>query len=170
MITRDGKAANEILRILGEAGRMFTTLDTVWKHTGIITKRKVHLYYSCIPSKLRHSLNSLWLLQADRRRLDAFHCKCLRRVLRIPHSYVSHVTNRYVLNKAASSLLSEDLIRRQQRLYTKIAQQPPESLIRQLLCDGNGLPKSWTNRRRRGRPRQQWASSVHASILARGFI
>ena len=80
-------------RRLGEASRVLDALARVWSHLGISRARKVHIYMSTVVPKVLYSLESLWLLQADLRRLDAFHCRCLRKVLHIQPSYLSQVPN-----------------------------------------------------------------------------
>ena len=112
-------------------------------------------------SKLLYSLDSLWLLKKDNDRLDAFHCKNLRKILRIPPSYFSRISNATVLDNAGSKPLSAILRDRQADLYKKIASHSDASLVKQLVCDADGTPKNWALRRRRGRPRQQWATSVY---------
>ena len=160
LLTCDGRATREIARRIGEAGRLFDSLVAVWKHAAITRKRKIDIYESCMLSKLLYSLESLWILQRDRWRLDAFHCRCLRRILRIPPSFVSRVSNQTVLEGGKSTALSGSLIERQKKLYSSIAQLPEDSLVRLVVCDSSGMPVRWAGRRRQGRPRQQCAAEV----------
>ena len=164
LITCDGKATREITRRLGEAGRFFDSLAAAWNHAAITRKRKLTIYSRTVVSKLLYSLESLWLLQADRRRLDAFHCRCLRRILRIPPSFLSRVSNCTVLEIGDSEPLSELLLSRQRKLYSSITQQPAESLVRRLVCDANCQPMRWPGKRRRGRPRQQCSAAVFSLL------
>ena len=113
-----------------------------------------------VVSTVLYSLDSLWLLQSDLRRLDAFHCRSLRKVLRIPCSYVSRISNEIVLENAGSMPLSKMLTDRQISLYKKIAQKPDDSFVKQLVCTSSGEPIRWQMKRGRGRPRQQWCQSV----------
>ena len=161
LLTCDGKATAEVTRRLGEGSRIFQSLEAVWKHASITTARKLQIYDSCVVTKIMYSLESLWLLKGERCRLDAFHHRFLRRILRIPPSYYSRISNASVLQQAGSRLLSTSLLLRQKALYRRIAELPDDSLVRRLVCDSQGLPMSWTQRRRRGRPRQQWAHSVY---------
>ena len=84
---------------------------------------KVNIYMSYVVSKLMYSLETLWLLKHERAKLDAFHHRCLRKVLGIPSSYISRVPNADVLDAAGVPLLSDLLCRRQTCLYRKISQQ-----------------------------------------------
>ena len=81
LVTCDGKAGRELVRRLGEGRRVFDGLCKVWSHAGITRARKLEIYSACVVSKILYSMESLWLLQADRAKLDAFHYKCLRKIL-----------------------------------------------------------------------------------------
>eukprot|EP00959_Pyramimonas_sp_CCMP1952_P379290 7945163-Pyramimonas_sp.AAC.1 len=157
IVSCDGRAKHELSRRIGESANTFKQLQKLWAHAAIGKNRKLDIYSSCVVSKLLYSLDSLWLLKADRDRLDAFHCRCLRQIMGIPHSYYSRISNATVLERAGSKPLSQILHDKQVSLYRKIAAQPGHSLVKQLVCEADGTPKDWALRRRRGRPRQQWA-------------
>ena len=120
---------------------------------------------ACVVSKLMYCLESLWLLQADRHRLDAFHAKCLRRIPNIPCSYISRISNENVLNLARQSRVSVLLEHRQNALYHKIAASHENDILRRLtLRPASIFPKTWTSTRRRGRPKLQWAPCVYKRL------
>ena len=100
LISCDGKASRELSRRLGEGRAIFDSLAKVWPHTNITITRKIKLYISCVANKILYSLDSLWLLQAERRRLDAFHFRCLRKLLRIPCSCLESRIWRFYVNPA----------------------------------------------------------------------
>ena len=161
LVSCDGRASTELSRRLGEARVTFKQLDKVWSRAAIGWKRKYKIYDAVVLSKLLYSLDSLWLLKADRARLDAFHCKSVRRLLGIPSSYISRVSNDTVLERAATTPLSQALLCRQVSLYKKISSYDGNSFVKLVLFSADGSPKVWSARRRRGRPRQQWATEVH---------
>jgi len=160
IIACDGRAAREISRRLGECGRLFDQLKRMWSHARITTRRKLEIYRACVVTKLLYSLDSLWLLKAERQRIDGFHCKCLRRLLSIPSSFISRVSNETVLERAKEKPLSLSLLHRQAAQYRKIAASTVDNLAKQLVCNNEGRPKMWSVRRRRGRPRQHWSAEV----------
>ena len=161
LVSCDGRAGLEISRRLWESGRLFDKLHALWKHSSVTLKRKLEIYRVIVQSKLLYSLESLWLLQAERRRLDAFHYRCLRRSLGIPSAYISRVPNADVLQKADVAVLSDMLMKCQVKAYRKICLMPNDSLINKLVCDPAGLPMNWADTRQRGRPRQRWSLSVY---------
>ena len=135
-------------------------LCKVWAHSGISRRRKLYIYSSCVISKVLYSLDSVWLLKAERARLDAFNCACLRRICGIPHSYVSRVSKDEVLKRSGQLRLSFLLAERQVKLYRRIVALPDTSIVKSVVCTGHGLPTIWCLRRKRGRPRQMWAAQV----------
>ena len=134
-----------------------------WSHANISLKRKVELYNAIVLPQLLYNLESLWLIQRDRHRLDSFHVQCLRRICRVPCAYVSRVSNQDIIDRTGQDTLSERLAKQQIKMYTSITQLPESDVLRKLTCEPNAeTPRVWNQRRRRGRPKQQWAHCVHA--------
>ena len=105
--------------------------------------------------------------QADTRRLDAFHHRCLRKLLRIPCSYISRVPNSEVLQQSGQMLLSALLEQRQIQLYRRITALPADSYVKKVVCKPTGEPIVWNLLRGRGRPRQMWCQCVHKLSMSR---
>ena len=164
LISCDGRASAEVIRRVGEGTAAFRQLSTLWSHANITRHRKLEIYLSCITSKIMYSLESLWLLQTDRARIDAFHYQCLRRILRIPPSFISRVSNETVLNLSWQTSMTALLPNRQKLLYKKIQSLPEGDSLKRLVCNEGGTPMEWSLNRRRGRPRQMWAQSVYKMI------
>ena len=113
MLSSSTSAAPEVSRRLGEVRGSFKSLNRCWSHANISRQRKCQLYRACVVSKLMYGLESLWLLQRDLHRLDAFHAKCLRQICHIPPSFISRVSNATVLQAARETPLTS-LFRKQQ--------------------------------------------------------
>ena len=171
-VSPDGRATTEVSRRLGEARSAFESLSKVWKHANIPRHKKQLVSEALVVSKLLYSFDTLWLLKADRRKLDAFQLMCLRKIHDIGHAYISRVPNSVVLERAQAPLsLSQQLLAKQLQLFQKVAQQPETSLLRQVAFEPESLEcRHWGTNRRRGRPRRQWLSEVrrHAISAAGG--
>ena len=120
LITMNGKAKSEISRRIGEATQVFYTLQSVWKHANITRQRKKEILDSMVISKLIYNLENLWLYAADRNRLDAFYCRCLRRIWNISPSYYSRISNEEVYRRTDAEKISNLLKRKQVKLYGRI--------------------------------------------------
>ena len=151
-------------RRIGEATAVFNNLRDVWKNAGINKHRKIEVYNACVVSKLLFSLECEALRKSDKSRVDAFHCRCLRRILKVAPSWISHVPNNVILAAADSQPLSERLAF-QQVLFGKIAKQPNSSFIRQLTFEDSSINPTRCVYRRRGRPRLAWQSVLHGQAI-----
>ena len=164
VLCSDGSSGSEVARRIGAAREEVEKLSRVWKHAGIAQSRKIRIFEACILSKLLYNLHSLCLNIAEIRRLDAFHIRCLRRILKIPHSYISRVSNSTVLEKANVKTASGMLLERQLTWMGGLARQPDDNVLRQsILKSGSDRmsPRVPEGRRKRGRPRRCWAQYVH---------
>ena len=103
----------------------------------------------------------------ERDRIDAFQAMCLRKILRIPHPMISHVSNNSVLQSAGERSLSKQLAARQVILFCKIAVLPDDSLLRNTVFKPSSFDlKLFEGARRRGRPRVSWVSAVSTQALS----
>ena len=117
-------------------------------------------------SDVRPEEEPLWLRSAEQKRLNGFHARCLRKVLGIPHPYISRVSNDEVLRQAGEKPLFHELLRRQMLLYGKVVRMPGTCLQRQVaLKPGSAEPAVWHGKLRRGRPRQAWTTHVFGHLL-----
>ena len=131
LIASDGKVGTELSRRLGAARAEFETLARVWSHSTLDNARKLRIFDACVVSKLLYCLHTSFLSKQELRRLDAFQARCLRKILRIPHSYISRVSNERVLERAGSKPLSNALLRRQLLFLGHVARKPGDDPVRQ---------------------------------------
>ena len=123
-----------------------------------------------VESKLMYGLSSLWLSKPERRKLDGFQNRCLRRILSVKPSFLSRVPNAAVLHQAAQPKLSSRLLRQQLVLFGKVASQPAHSQLRSCCLFGDSLqplPEHYV--RRVGRPRLTWTrEALNAAVAVAG--
>ena len=165
LLTNTGSSSLAVGRRIGEASSIFDSLCDIWKHASLTRHRKIEVYKACVISKLMFALECECLKQADWKRLNSFHCRCLRRILKIPVSWISHVPNNVVLAAASSRPLSENLLQQQLLLFGKIAQEPNSKYIRQLTFHPSSVNPARCLYRRRGRPRLAWQSVLYAHAV-----
>ena len=128
--------------------------------------KKLAIFNSCIVSKLLYSMDCERLRLADRARLDAFNCTCLRKILHIPHSMISRASNDSVRSKAGMQPLSVTLAARQLVMFGRIASLPQTSLVRQITFEHDSItPTIMVGPRRQGRPSMSWTSTLYAKAL-----
>ena len=166
LLTISGSSAAAVGKRIGEASGVFNSLCSVWKHANIPKHRKLEIYTSCVVSKLLFSLECETMRQADKQRLNTFHCRCLRRIMKIPSSWISHIPNSVVLALANSVPLTDKLLFQQLVLLGKIAKLPNNSFLRQLTFEPSTVNPSRCIFRRRGRPRLAWQSVLHGHAIS----
>ena len=115
--------------------------------------------------KLVYGLSSLSLTDTDKRKLDAFHMKGLRKILSIPHAYISRVTNEQVLASANHrarlntgkqiTIASQRLDRSQLTLFGHILRAERDDPMRSVAVDDRG-ERLKADFRPVGRPRVKW--------------
>ena len=163
VLCSDGSSGSEISRRIGSAKGDFDKLTKAWNHAGISRTRKLAIFDSCVLSKLLYNMHSLCLNTSEARRVDAFHVRCLRKILKIPPSFYSRVSNTTVLEQAGANTASSALLERQLIWMGKLALRNDDDALRQSIFQARAdrkAPKLPEGRRRRGRPRKCWAQQV----------
>ena len=169
VVTGNGNQHAEVQARISAATVTWKRLQTFWRKAPVTVKWKIRVYDSVILSKLVYGLNSLSLTDTDKRKLYAFHMKGLRKILSIPHAYISRVTNEQVLasanhrarlNKGKEiTIASQRLDRSQLTLFGHILRSERDDPMRSVAVDDRG-ERLKANFRRVGRPRVKWYDGV----------
>lgn len=163
LLSNDGCVGSELGRRIGLAQVEFKTLRRIWSHASISQSKKLRIFHACVISKLMYSLHTTWLNTSERRRLDGFYVRCLRRIVGIPSAYISRINNRTVLERAGSQMLSSTLLAHQLKFFAHVARQPSGSALRDSIFEPHTFnPRCLPGARCRGRPRITWAQAVFA--------
>ena len=139
LISKDGQPDSEISRRIGMATADFQALKQLWSHASVNKQDKLRYFNSLVVSRLLYGLSTLWLVSAQKRRLDGFYCRCLRRILRIPSAYHSRVSNATVFARAGVKSLSSQLLDKQVSLLERVARAPAANPIRQCTFVGDSV-------------------------------
>ena len=167
-IYSSGNMKQELVKRLGGAWGEFQMYTRAWKHTSINLERKLNVFGALVTTKVMYSLSSAWLNKSDRRRLDGFQARCLRHILNIPHSYISRVSNKSVLQQAGATSYSGQLLQHQLMWFGKLGRSSDADVLRKLTFQpGSVRPITDTLARKRGRPRHEWAKCLYNKIRSR---
>ena len=120
LLTSCAGSQSELSRRLGLASAAFHTLRRLWNHSNVSRQDKLKYFQCFVVSILTYGLSTVYFTQAQMRRMDGFHARCLRRILCIPAAFVSRVSNRSVLEAAQAKPLSELLMDRQLQLFGRV--------------------------------------------------
>ena len=161
VLSADGLPGHELGRRIGMAKSDFLQLQEIWKHSSLHWTRKVRIYKALIESKLMYSLSCLCLSAAERRRLDGFQNRCLRRILGITPSFISRVSNAHVLQRASCVAATQILLQRQLILFGKALRFPYDHRMHSSSFIHGSLQAATSKYVRRvGRPRREWVTEV----------
>ena len=87
------------MRRIGIASTVFGRLDSVWKQSRLSLQTKLRIYTSYVQLSLLYGADTRTILEADGKRLQAFHTQLQRRILGIRWS--DFVTNSAVTEKTS---------------------------------------------------------------------
>ena len=166
LLSNDGCVGSELGRRIGLAQVEFKALRRIWSHASMSQQKKLRVFHACVISKLMYSLHTTWLNTSERRRLDGFYARCLRRILGVPSAYISRISNRVVFERARAQMLSSTLLAHQLKFFAHVARQPSGSALRDSIFEPHTLnPRRLPGVRGRGRPRITWAQAVFAEAV-----
>ena len=150
-------------------------LDILWGKSRASTKWKIRVYDAVIVTKLMYGLTSIPLSRADANKLDAFHMRGLRKILKVKHPYWSRVSNKKLLEMANEKLgneqdknclrkLSSRLIERQIVLFAHTIRLEEQDPLKKISIDeaGNRVRSDF---RRTGRPRTKWYDTTRNHVI-----
>ena len=123
--------------------------------------QSIQIFTVTVCSRLVYATASSWLMKSDLRRLDGFYCSCLRKILRIPHSFHSRISNADVCRRAGCRMLSLSIRESQLTLPGRVMYDPAKKILRNVAFHGEtevAETAAWV--RRRGRPRQNWTEQL----------
>ena len=100
------------------------------------------------------------------KKLDGFYAKCLRQILKISPSFISRVTNDFILQQFNTQPLSAILLKRQLQLFGKVARMPNHCVVRESIFEHDSVDIKQSGNRRRGRPRNTWANELRKYAAA----
>ena len=165
-IYADGSTKLELNRKLRAAWANFAKLNRLWKHASLARSRKLEIFQAVVLSRLLYGLSSAWLNVADIRKLNGFHCRCLRVIQGVLPAYVSRVSNTSVLAMCGKQPLAAQLRKQQMLLYRRVVRAPQSDSLRRLtFVSGTFSQATGMYIRKVGRPRNEWAFMMQKECL-----
>ena len=117
--------------------------------------RKLEIFDVCVVFRLLYGLQTCWLGAAELSRLDAFHVRCFRRILKILPSHISRIPNDVVYGYAGRRLLRYKLLEYQLALFGYVARLPNADAVRlALLRQGDVRPAQFNFKKQGGQKHQ----------------
>ena len=121
-----------------------------WKATNANVKWQLLIFDVVVRSKLWYSLETIHLTGAMLKKIDAFQMRWLRRILKIPSSFIDRrYSNRVVLQRCTAilytnqgdqrefELFSQSYLHRKSKLLDHVLRAGPEDSMRQIFFQPN---------------------------------
>ena len=162
VVMSNGRLYAEVDRCIANASRAFGALrKPVFddENLSLSTKRKV--YNACVLSVLLYGSETWTLLRKHVKRLDGFHHKCVRTVLRITNQqqWEQHITSESVREKWGDpETVTSKVIRRRHEWLGHLARMPDNRIPKKILF--GWLPKT----RPAGGPRKRWRDHIRKDL------
>ena len=103
VISTNGNVDDDRNMKIGKAAENFKKMNKIWSSTTTSTRFKIRLYHSIILPYLLCTSETWRITVKLAKKLNEFHQRCLRRILKISYRY--HVTNDEVLRNTQSDIL-----------------------------------------------------------------
>ena len=150
-------------RRIGLAASTMKNLSRVWNQKKLSSKTKFRIYSTCVLPVLLYSSETWTLPQSSWDKLQAFHMRCQRRILRI--KWNDYVSNIKVGERSGLQDLHTIVRKRRLGLFGHVARLSSNTPANQALAicclvrDGTRPANGW--KRPRGRPHTTWTHRIH---------
>ena len=157
-ISSDLSLDEEISNRIGKSAATFGSLQKrVWSNRKLIIKTKINVYNACILSSLLYGAEGWTTYSHQTRKLNGFHCRCLRKILGI--KWHQKVTNVEVLNRANSVSIHSHLSKKRLRWVGHIKRMNNNRIPKKIF-----FGEARQGRRRVGRPLLRYSDSVKRDL------
>jgi hypothetical protein len=157
VVAADGDAMRDVTRRIGKAAAVFQRLRPIWNSASLSLPVKLRLLSTIVITTATYA-SETWKATADVvRKLDVFHPRCLRRVMKISHQ--DRITNEEVYRRANTWPLSETVMQCRLRFTGHT-----------LRLSDHRLPKtalSWRpaqGKRKQGHPKTTWRRTLTSDL------
>lgn len=157
----NGGQETEVRIRIGQASAAFAKLTKVFTDKQISLKTKLRLLDSMVISVLRYGLETIALRQVDMAKLEAFHNRCLRRLLGV--RWQDYVSNIEIRRRTGREPFSNTLHRARLQWLGHVLRMPEDRLPNIALHNGP------TGKRGRGRPPKRWMDVVKQDLEGVGL-
>ena len=171
-LTSQVSVANEVSNRIAAATSTWMSLRMFWKQAHCSAGNKIRIFNAVVKARLLYGLQMLEIPDAQMSRLEAFHYKGLRQILRMDTTFINRANaNDEVLRRAnlatrlrnnshnAVCKISETLIYQRIALIGNILRQDHTHPLRNVsFCPNSAIPFE-VMFRRVGRPRRKWLDS-----------
>ncbi len=149
VVSSNGDAERDVFCCIGKASAVFQRLRPIWNSPSLSLQIKLRLLATIVVPAATYACETWKMTETIARKLDVFHLRCLRRILKI--TYRDHITNMEVYRRAYTQPLSVTVTERRFRFAGHILRLPDHRILKMAI--------SWQpaqGKRKQGRPKITW--------------
>ena len=147
---------------LAEGRQRFANFQNLWKSKQLSVHLKCNLYKALVLSAVLYSSETWTLSKLMERKLESFHCGCLRRILRV--SYLEKATNDEIMSRSRMPQISTMIMLKRIKWYGHIQRMEPGRLARSAF-DWDPPDQYAHARRAPGGQRKTWMSQIEGDCV-----
>ena len=147
---------------LAEGRQRFANFQNLWKSKQLSVHLKCNFYKALVLSAVLYSSETWTLSKLMERKLESFHCGCLRRILRV--SYLEKPTNEEIMSRSRMPQLSTMIMLKRIKWYGHIQRMEPGRLARSAF-DWDPPDQYVLARRAPGGQRKTWMSQIEGDCV-----
>ena len=125
-LCEDGNVEKDVKIRIGKGGATFQKMKNVWRAKKLSLKLKLRIYNAIILPTLLYASETWKVYKSTGKRLDAFHRKCLRSILRI--TWRDKVTNEVVMKRTGAQEVQTIMKVRRMRYLGHVMRMDPQRL------------------------------------------
>ena len=177
IINAFGDPNREVSKRIATCMTILNKLHLFWRHSDCTIRLKIQAYDAIVRAKLMYGLESVVFNESHLKKLDTFQLKGLRKILKLPTTYINReMTNLFVVSEANKELakcggkpiqkLSEFHKQRRKILLAKLitlSQTGEDPCARATLEDNLIAPHDY-GKKRVGRPRLNWVKTTISDL------
>ena len=157
-IASNNSCFNDVNRRIAIATSTMSKLSSIWTSSRLSLALKMRLYNTLVISIITYSSASWTLTKAQKKRLDAFNTKAIRRIVGV--RWYDYVTNAAILTRTGQPPLTTTICKIRLSAFGHICRLQPGTQAIDMLAS---KPPS-SLRRHRGRPPLRWADQITNDI------
>ena len=142
--------------------KRFANFQNLWKSKQLSVHLKCNLYKALVLSAVLYSSETWTLSKLMERKLESFHCGCLRRILRV--SYLEKATNEEILSRSRMPQLSTMIMLKRIKWYGHIQRMEPGRSARSAF-DWDPPDQYVHARRAPGGQRKTWMRQIEGDCV-----
>jgi hypothetical protein len=171
-LNQDCDTKRELNQRISNCMAIMKKMDLFWRHSDCPVRLKLTTLDAVIRSKLLYGLDAVNLKEPEKKRLDAFQLKGLRKIMHMQTTFVNRQNTNQKVYETVNNKLEEEGARKPLKQFREMYKEActkraartlkasPSDQARRITFETDSIrPRAFGNKKV-GRPKQQWAETA----------